>query len=127
MRITVVKWVSIGLLLLTLLFWTSFSSYGLAVELFVAFAAGLAGIQALRERKATWAAAFLLVTLYFSFAAAAGVINPRSPAIRLGGFPGALAIVFSIGVFTLSFFAIRNRPRMSLVPIPCRTSGSEAL
>jgi hypothetical protein len=122
----IVKWLSIGLLLLTLL-WSSSSHYGLTVELLVGSAAVSLAWQAIRERRGGWTAAYLGVAAYFCAAAAAAVLNPLSPAILLGGATGSLAIVFSIAVFMLSFFALKARPRMSMAPLAERARAGEAL
>jgi len=104
----IVKWLTIGLLLMTLLFWSSFPNFGLTVELFVGSAAASLAWQAIREKRGRWVAAYVAVTAYFCAAAAAAVMNSQAPALRLGGVAGSLAIVFSIGVFMLSFFALKT-------------------
>jgi hypothetical protein len=124
---TIVKWLSIGLLLLALLFWSSSPRYGFTVELFVGSAAASLAWQAMREKRGRWTAAFLAVMAYFCAAAAEALWNPLAPAILLGGATGSLAIVFSIAVFMLSFFALKARPRMSMAPIVDRPAAGEAL
>jgi hypothetical protein len=112
MRILIVKWVSIALLLVTLLFWSSQSELRLASNLFVAIAALIVGIESLRWRQARWGAAFIAVALIFGAASTAALLNPAVPAFQLGGAIGSLVMVFSIAVFILSFFAL---PRHSMV------------
>jgi hypothetical protein len=114
----VMKWVSIGALLVAVLFWNSGANYQLELNLVVSVAAVVVLVQAFQAKKYRWAACFLTIALLF---------NPAVPVFRLAGVVAFALVVLSIAPFAISLIALRPLPLLSIPSITDRTPGSQSL
>lgn len=118
MQTTVVKWVSIAALLLTVVFWQNASSYQLVLKGLVSVAAAVVLVQAFQQGKQIWAIVFLAVAVLF---------NPAVPVIHFAGVFSLLLVIVSITPFAISLVALKPQPLLSMASITDRTPGSESL
>jgi hypothetical protein len=118
MHTQVMKWVSIGALLLAVVFWNSATNFQPELNLVVCVAAAVVLIQAFQLKKYIWAAGFLMIALLF---------NPAVPVFQLAGGVGLSLVVLSIAPFAISLLALRPNPLLSIPSITDRTPGSQSL
>lgn len=118
MHARVMKWFSIGTLLLTVLFWGSAKDFRLELDLVVCGAAAVVVAQAFEAKKYYWASGFVAIALMF---------NPLVPVYRPAGDFALSIVVFSIVPFVMALIELRPRPLMSIPSITDRNPGSRSL
>jgi hypothetical protein len=118
MRTTILKWASIGSLLLVAVFWNYAATYQAALNFIVTIAAAAVLIQAYQQSKFYWATAFLFVAVLF---------NPAMPAFGLSGAWSFWSIMLTLASFAISLIALRSRPLLSIASITDRNPGSQSL
>jgi Family of unknown function (DUF6804) len=111
----IMKWVSIGVLLLAGL--RLASSYKVLLEFVVCVSGLLVVTQAVRAGKYIWATGFLAIAVLF---------NPVVP-IPLSGKISLWLNWVCIAAFLTSLAALRRQPILSIPSITNRTPGSESL
>ncbi len=114
----VMKWFSIGALLLAVLFWKSAATYQLELNLIICVAAAFVFIQAFQARKFSWAAGFLIVALLF---------NPLVPVFELIGGVALSIVVLSTALFATALVVLKPHRLMSMPSITDRNPGSQSL
>jgi hypothetical protein len=127
MRVQIVKWVSIIGLFSAVLFWNSVATFQLALNLFVCMAAAVVTLQAFQAGKSAWVGVFGAIALLFGAFAAAALVNPEQPAMRLGGWFGVLLVVASVAAFAASLTSLKPVQLRSMPSITDRNPGSLAL
>ena len=118
MYIKVLTWLSLAVLLSTLLLWDAAAAFQLQLNLIVSAGAIAVIVRAFKVRKYAWMAGFVAIALLF---------NPAMPVFPLGGTLGALLILLSITLFAISLATLRPPPLLSIPSITDRTPGSESL
>ena len=112
------KWISIAMLLMAMLFWSPSPLFQVALALVVTVGAVLVLIQAWQAKKYGWAAGFLAVAILF---------NPALPPVRIGGIIGFFLVLLAIAPFAASLVALRPQRLLSIPSITDRTPGSQSL
>jgi hypothetical protein len=112
----IMKWVSVAVLLLTVLRLPS-ASLQILLEIVVCVSGLLVATQAVRANKYFWAAGFVAITLLF---------NPIAP-IALSRRIFLWLDWVCIAAFLLSLAALKSQPILSMPSITGRTPGSESL
>ncbi len=110
------KLVSAAVLVLAV-FWRSSADFQLALGLLISVAGLLVIAQAVRARKYTWAAVFLVITVLF---------NPVVPV----ALPGRLYILLNLSclaAFVASLGTLKTRRVLSVPSIVGRSVGTESL
>lgn len=118
MYIKVLTWLSLAVLLCTLLLWDAASAFQLQLNLIVFAGATAVIIRAFKVRKYSWMAGFVVIALLF---------NPAMPVFPLGGSLGVALIILPMALFAISLATLRPPPLLSIPSITGRTPGSESL
>ncbi len=112
----IMKWVSLGVLLLAVL-WGSSASYQILLEFVICAGSLLVVLQASRAGKYFWAAGFLAIAVLF---------NPVVP-VALSREIFLWLDWVCLAAFLVSLAALKRQPRLSIPPIINRTPRSESL
>jgi hypothetical protein len=118
MLIQIMKWATIGALLLTATFWSSAANYQPLVGLLVSFGAGIVLVQASRAKEYALGAAFIVIGVVF---------NPIAPILALSGDANLLFVMLCIVPFAVSLSRLKTQPRLSVASITDRNPGGESL
>ena len=118
MHAQTMKWISIGALVLAVVFWNSAANFQMELDLLVALAAGVVLIQSFAAKKYRWAGGFLAIAL---------LLNPAIPVFRLSGGVGLSLVMLSIATFAASLVALNPQTLLSIPSITGRNPGSPSL
>jgi hypothetical protein len=112
----IMKWVSVGVLLLASI-WRPYANYLTVLEFVVCVSGIMVFTQAVRRGKVFWAAGFVAIVVLF---------NPVLPVVLSHRLTLGLGWM-SLAAFLFSLAALRVQPILSMPSITDRTPGSESL
>ena len=112
------KRVSIGALLLVVIFWDYAPTYGLPLRFVVSLSALMVAIQAVRAKKFYWALGFYVLS---------GLFNPFVTVLTLKDTLSVFVVLTAVASFALSLATLKTQPLLSIPSITGRTPPRESL